>query len=144
MFTTQVWPSYLTMNRGLPGQTWSSSCRVTNFFSATEWGDDQLVRACGDKGADHVQDLGIAFDIGHIQPCMESGEAGKMDVAVTKDRDQRTIAQLHPGTAGEFRRQFIANIDNPPAVLDQIPANTILRIAGQNGAFVDFHGGTSH
>ena len=104
---------------------------MTNFLSATEWGgstegDDQLVRAGRDKSADHVQDRCIAFGIGHIQPGMEGGEAGKMDVAVTKGRNQRTTAQLHPGTAGEFRRQFIANIDNPPAVLDQIPANTIL------------------
>ena len=106
-------------------------------------GNDQLVRAGRDKGADHVQDLCIAFGIGHIQPGMEGGEAGKMDVTVPKGRDQRTTAQLHPGTAGEFRRQFIAHIDDPTAVLDQIPANTILRIAGQNGAFVDFHGGTS-
>ena len=89
-------------------------------------GNDQLVRACGDKGADHVQDLGIAFGIGHIQPGMEGGEAGKMDVAVTKGWDQRTTAQLHTGNAGELRRQFIAHIDDPTAVLDQIPANTIL------------------
>ena len=74
---------------------------------------------------------------------MEGGEAGKMDVAVTKGWNQRPTAQLHPGTAGEFRRQFIAHIDDPAAIFHQIFANTILYVTGQDGAFVYFHVDTS-
>ena len=107
-------------------------------------GNDHLVLTRGNKRPDHVQNLGIASGIRDIQPSMESGKAGEMDVTVAKGRNQRTIPQLHTGTTGELGRQLIAHIDDPAAIFHQILVNMILRIAGQDGAFVDFHGITSH
>ena len=106
-------------------------------------GNDHFVGAGGNERPNHTQDLGIASGIGHIQPRMEGGEAGKMDMAVAKGRDQRPIAQLHTGTAGVLRRQLVAHIGDFSVVLYQIFVNMILCVAGQNGAFVNSHGGTS-
>ena len=107
-------------------------------------GNDHLVIAGGDECPDHVQNLGVACCIRHIQPSVEGSEAVKMDMAVTESRDQRPATQLHPGEACKLCRQLIAHIDDSTVVFDQILANTILRITGQDGTFVNSHGITSH
>lgn len=46
--------------------------------------------------------------------------------------------RFHLASTGILHRQSIAHIDNPSAILHQIPVNTILRITGQDASFVKF------
>ena len=101
--------------------------------------NDHFIPAGGNKVPDHIQDLTVAPGVGDIQTCMERSKAGKMDVTVTKGRDQSPVAKLESGEACVFCRQFIAHMDDPTAVFHQITINMILRIAGQNGAFIYIH-----
>ena len=124
----------------LPGEELLLRHRV---IGGTE-GDHQLVMALRHKGPDHIQDLPIAFCRGNIQTGMKGCEAGEVDMAVAKGRNQRPAAQLHMGAAGILCRQLIAHMDDPAAVLHQIFVNMILGITGQDAAFVDFHGHNLH
>ena len=102
-------------------------------------GDDHFVFAGGNEFANHFQDFRVALCIGNVQPGVEGGETGEVDMAVAEGRDQRPAAQPHPGKAGISGGQFIAHMDDSSAVLNEKLINMILCITGQNTAFVNLH-----
>jgi len=102
-------------------------------------GDERLAGGAARKLVHHLQDLVVRRGVHDVQPRVEERKGREVLVRVGKRGDQRPLAEADALLPCVRRRKLSADVGDPAAVLDQIAADLVGPVDGQNAALVDLH-----